>query len=101
MMQRRCRLKRPGRKWHASVQRNVSGAFKRWSMALLGRLREDGGTLAEWQRLIRAWRVLGQEKNAEEAYRDALNAFKDKPQESKALKAFATQMGIAAQASER
>lgn len=61
---------------------------------LASRLREDGGERSEWQRLIRAFRVLGQNKEAQQAYRDALKAFKDNPQESEALKTFAEQLGI-------
>lgn len=62
------------------------------------RLRQDGGDLSEWQRLMRVFSVLGETKKAEHAYRDALAAFQDKPQESKALKALAAQLGITVQA---
>jgi len=67
---------------------------------LATRLREEGGELSEWQRLIRALVVLGQIKKAEQAYLDALKAFKDKPEESEALKQFAVQQGIAVQPGE-
>ncbi|WP_230374145.1 c-type cytochrome biogenesis protein CcmI [Pontivivens ytuae] len=42
---------------------------------LAARLAEDGGTVAEWQRLIRAYRVLGEAEAAEQAMADARDAF--------------------------
>jgi len=61
---------------------------------LASRLREDGGEVSEWQRLIRALRVLGKEKDAQQAYTDALQAFQDNPLEIKKLEALAGQLGL-------
>ncbi len=68
--------------------------------SLANRLREDGGELSEWQRLILVLSVLGKTEEAKQAYRDALRAFKDKPQEIQSLNTFAAQLGVAAKASE-
>ena len=61
---------------------------------LASRLREDGGELSEWQRLISAFRVLGQTKEAQQAYLDALQAFKGKPQQIETLERFAAQLNL-------
>ncbi len=44
---------------------------------LAARLADEGGTVAEWQRLIRAYRVLGEVDAAEQAMVDARAAFAD------------------------
>ncbi len=61
---------------------------------LAERLAEDGGELAEWQRLIRAYAVLGATDKARKAFADARKAFSDKAAELRQLDAFAAGLGI-------
>ena len=63
---------------------------------LAERLNADGGDLNEWQRLIRAYMVLGDRDKALAALKKATEGLAKKPQEMAALQKFAKSMGLAA-----
>ncbi len=70
----------------AMIQNMVSG--------LAGRLSENGGTLQEWMRLIRAYKVLGKNDLAQKAYKDAKENLKAKAEDVSKLDAFAKELGL-------
>ncbi len=59
---------------------------------LANRLRSDGGTLQDWQRLIRSYSVLGNREKALAALADARKALAGSPADIKALDQFANQL---------
>ncbi len=61
---------------------------------LAERLKSDGGELSEWQRLIRAYSVLGDRENTLQALKDARADLATKPDQLQQLDAFATSLGI-------
>jgi cytochrome c-type biogenesis protein CcmH len=63
---------------------------------LAERLAADGGELAEWQRLIRAYAVLGEKQKAQGALADARKAFAENAAQLAELDAFAGQLGLLA-----
>ncbi len=58
------------------------------------RLVEQGGSVEEWQRLIRARVVLDQKEDAILAVQRALVAFEDDQQKAESIKAFATELNL-------
>ncbi len=63
---------------------------------LAERLKADGGDLDEWQRLVRAYMVLGDKESAAKALQDAQAAFVSKPGQLEKLNAFAQSLGLKA-----
>jgi len=61
---------------------------------LAQRLNSDGGNLQEWQRLIRAYMVLGKREAAQNAYSSALKAFKNDAAALKKLTNFVKDLGL-------
>ena len=61
---------------------------------LAQRLKSDGGELSEWQRLIRAYSVLGDHTNSAKALKAARTALAAKPDQIQQLDAFAKSLGI-------
>ena len=61
---------------------------------LAERLKADGGTPEEWNRLIRAYVVLGERQKAETALTDAQAAYADKPEQLSLIKDAASQLGL-------
>ena len=59
------------------------------------RLKENGGSLQEWIRLIRAYNVLGKKDMASKAFEDARKNLKNDKAAVSQLEAFAKQMGLA------
>lgn len=70
------------------IEQMVSGLDKR--------LREEGGSVEEWQRLIRSYVVLGRTDDATGVLRRALAAFPDNEAASKTLAAFGKSLGLKA-----
>ena len=60
------------------------------------RLKENPDDAAGWQRLIRAYAVMGRKDDAAAALSRALAAFEDKPEQAGELAAFAASLGIQA-----
>lgn len=58
------------------------------------RLSQDGGSVEEWQQLIRALLVLGQPDAAQKAAVDAIKAYKDDPASVAAITEFANAQGL-------
>jgi cytochrome c-type biogenesis protein CcmH len=48
----------------------------------------------EWNRLIRAYMVLGKKQDAEKALEEALSAYADKPEDLSMIKDAAIQLGL-------
>ena len=48
----------------------------------------------EWNRLIRAYMVLGKKQDAEKALEEALSAYADKPEDLSMIKDAASQLGL-------
>lgn len=61
---------------------------------LAGRLATDGGTAAEWARLIRAYAVLGDRQKAEGALAEALAEHAGTPEDLSLIKDTASQLGL-------
>jgi len=61
---------------------------------LEAKLKENGSDIEGWQRLIRARVVLGDTQKASQAYADARNAFKDKPEVLASLEGLAKELGV-------
>lgn len=61
---------------------------------LADRLQSEGGTADEWNRLIRAYMVLGEKDKAEKALEDAEAAFSDNPDDLARIKDVAEQIGL-------
>ncbi len=61
---------------------------------LAERLSKDGSDLAGWQRLIRAYSVLGRSDDARGALGEARRNFSDKPQSLEQLEALAKSLGL-------
>jgi len=61
---------------------------------LADRLETEGGSAAEWNRLIRAYMVLGQKRDAEQALAAAEAAFADSPEDLSLIKEAATELGL-------
>ncbi|WP_428651049.1 c-type cytochrome biogenesis protein CcmI [Roseibium sp.] len=61
---------------------------------LAERLSSEGGTAEEWNRLIRAYMVLGDKQKAETAYADAQAALDGKPDDLSMIKDVARQLGL-------
>ncbi len=61
---------------------------------LAERLAADGGTVEEWNRLIKAYMVLGEKQKAETALADAEAAFAGKPEDLSLIKDAARQLGL-------
>lgn len=59
------------------------------------RLQEEGGSVAEWQRLIRAQIVLGQNDAATQTVNRAKAAFQNTPDSLAVISEFAAQLGLA------
>lgn len=59
------------------------------------RLREEGGTVDEWQRLIRAYMVMGQSEEASAALSRARVALQGEPEGIERVDAFAARLGVA------
>ncbi|MGI9378674.1 MAG: c-type cytochrome biogenesis protein CcmI [Methyloligellaceae bacterium] len=62
--------------------------------SLAERLNSDGGSVQEWLRLLRAYKVLGKTKEATDAYEAARKAFSDDENALKTLEQTARQLGI-------
>ena len=62
--------------------------------SLAERLNSEGGSVQEWQRLLRAYKVLGKTKEATDAYEAARKAFADDENALKSLEQTARQLGI-------
>jgi len=58
------------------------------------RLQSDGGSVEEWNRLIRAYMVLGDRPEAEKALTEALTAFAGQPEDLSRIKAAASRLGL-------
>jgi cytochrome c-type biogenesis protein CcmH len=58
------------------------------------RLADEGGTAAEWARLIGAYGVLGETERAQQAWSDAKQAFAGQPQALEQLRAAAGRAGV-------
>ena len=63
---------------------------------LAERLKQKGGSVDEWQRLMRAYWVLGRRDDAREALADAKAAFAGKTEDLAKLETFARQLGLVA-----
>lgn len=61
---------------------------------LAERLSTEGGSVDEWNRLIRAYMVLGKKQDAEKALEEALSAYADKPEDLSMIKDAASQLGL-------
>lgn len=61
---------------------------------LAERLSTEGGSVEEWNRLIRAYMVLGKKQDAEKALAEALSAYADKPEDLSMIKDAASQLGL-------
>lgn len=61
---------------------------------LAERLNSDGGSVAEWNRLIRAYMVLGNRPEAEAALAKALTAYEESPEQLSVIKDVAGQLGL-------
>ncbi len=61
---------------------------------LAERLSTEGGSVEEWNRLIRAYMVLGKKQDAEKALEEALSAYADKPEDLSMIKDAASQLGL-------
>ncbi|MES0808022.1 c-type cytochrome biogenesis protein CcmI [Roseibium sp. SCPC15] len=61
---------------------------------LAERLGSEGGTPEEWNRLIRAYMVLGEKQKAESALESAQAAYADKPEQLSLIKDTADQLGL-------
>ena len=61
---------------------------------LADRLETEGGSAAEWNRLIRAYMVLGRKQDAEQALAAAEAAFADSPEDLSLIKDAATELGL-------
>lgn len=59
------------------------------------RLKDNPDDAPGWQRLIRAYAVMGRKEDAEAALARAMKAFEDKPEQAGQLEAFARSLGIA------
>ena len=59
------------------------------------RLRQEGGTVDEWERLIRAHMVLGQLEEASAVLSRARAALKGEPDGIERVDAFAARLGVA------
>ena len=62
------------------------------------RLKENPDDAPGWQRLIRAYAVMGRTEDAQAALVRGLKAFEGKPEQAGQLTAFAQSLGIAAPA---
>ncbi|MCV0425362.1 MAG: c-type cytochrome biogenesis protein CcmI [Roseibium sp.] len=74
----------------ADRQQMISGMVS----GLAERLEADGGSPEEWNRLIRAYMVLGEKQKAETALADAQAAYADKPEQLSLIKDAASQLGL-------
>ncbi|WP_417708188.1 c-type cytochrome biogenesis protein CcmI [Roseibium aggregatum] len=61
---------------------------------LAERLSTEGGSAEEWNRLIRAYMVLGKKQDAEQALAAALSAYADKPEDLSMIKDAASKLGL-------
>jgi cytochrome c-type biogenesis protein CcmH len=61
---------------------------------LAARLEKDGGTVDEWERLMKSYRVLGREADARAAYAKAETAFAARPEDLAAIKSAASDLGL-------
>jgi len=61
---------------------------------LAGRLAEEGGTAAEWARLIGAYGVLGETGRAQEVWEEAQGVFEGRPEDMETLRAAARDAGL-------
>jgi len=61
---------------------------------LAERLASDGGSAAEWGRLIRAYVVLGEQQKAQDALKAAEAAYADKPEDLSLIKDTASALGL-------
>ncbi len=61
---------------------------------LAERLSADGGSVAEWNQLIRAYMVLGEKQKAESALAEALAAYAENPDDLSLIKDAASQLGL-------
>jgi len=61
---------------------------------LAQRLQSEGGSVEEWNRLIRAYTVLGEKQEAEEALGAAQTAFADSPDDLSRINNAASQLGL-------
>ena len=64
---------------------------------LAERLNADGGSLDEWQRLIRSYMVLGNRDKAKSAFAKAQRELAKQPEDIKALNALAAGLGLSVQ----
>lgn len=64
---------------------------------LAARLASDGGTLGEWQRLIRAYIVLGEESKATEILNEARDVFGSNAADLAKIDAMAEELGLSGQ----
>lgn len=71
-----------------------SAMIKQMVSGLAERLRSDGGSVDEWQRLVRSYMVLEDKQAAANALSEARGAFKDDPKALAALASLATSLGI-------
>lgn len=71
-------------------QQLIEGMVK----GLAERLRTEGRDLAGWQRLIRAYSVMGRESDARQALGDARRNFNDEPQSLAVLRDLARALGL-------
>ena len=68
-------------------------AIRNMVEGLATRLAQDGGTLAEWTRLVRSYLVLGETEKARQSYLEARSAYPDASKRSQ-LDNMAAQAGI-------
>jgi cytochrome c-type biogenesis protein CcmH len=61
---------------------------------LAGRLSQSPRDVDGWIRLMRSRQVLGQDEAAEQAFRSALDVFKDDPQEQARISTAARELGL-------
>ena len=61
---------------------------------LAERLAADGGSAAEWSRLIRAYMVLGEQQKAREALAAAEAAYAERPEDLSLIKDTAGALGL-------
>jgi len=61
---------------------------------LAERLHADGGSVEEWNRLIRAYMVLGERREAEKALKAAQTAYSGKPEDLSRIKDAAGRLGL-------
>jgi cytochrome c-type biogenesis protein CcmH len=61
---------------------------------LAERLSTEGGSAEEWNRLIRAYMVLGKKQDAEQALAAAMSAYADKPEDLSMIKDAASKLGL-------